>query len=56
MFYRIENYYKNSYKPVSDVCINCKISKPISDIASIQYQDGKVETGPICNDCLPEKK
>ena len=56
MNYRIENYYKNSHKPESDICINCKISKPISDIATIEYQDGKIDLGPICKDCLPEKK
>ena len=55
MNYRIENYYKNSHKPESDICINCKISKPISDIATIEYQDGKIDMGPICKDCLPEK-
>jgi|TARA_R100001530_G_scaffold22038_2_gene18148 hypothetical protein len=56
MIYRIEKYYNNSYKPASDLCVNCKNSKPISDIVSIEYQDGKIELGPICKDCLPEKK
>jgi len=39
-----------------DLCINCKISKPISDIASIEYQDGKIELGPICKDCYQANK
>ena len=44
MIYRIEKYYKNFHKPTSDLCINCKNSKPVSDIASIEYQDGKIAT------------
>ena len=56
MNHRIEKYYKNFYIPDSDICINCKNSKPISDIASIQYQDGKIELGPICKDCYRANK
>jgi len=50
-------FSENLYKPyTTDLCINCKNSKPISDIATIEYQDGKIDLGPICKDCLPEKK
>ena len=56
MNYRIAEYYKNFYKPENDICINCKNLKPISDIASIQYQDGKIELGHICKDCYQANK
>ena len=50
----LQNFYKYQY--LVDRCINCEDPKPISDIASIIYQDGKSSTGPICNDCYSINK
>ena len=50
-------FSENLYAPyTSDLCINCKDLKPISDFAYLQYQDGKIEAGPICKDCYQVNK
>ena len=40
----------------TDLCVNCKHPKPISDFAYLEYQDGKIEAGPICKDCYQANK
>ena len=53
----IKNFSENFYEPyVVDLCIHCMDPKPISDFVILEYQDGKVETGPICNDCYSINK
>ena len=57
MKHMIKYFSQNLYEPyTTDLCINCKDPKPISDFAYLEYQDGKIEAGPICKDCYPEKK
>jgi len=34
-----------------DLCVHCKNLKPISDLAILIFQDGRIEQGPICKDC-----
>ena len=43
----IKYFSENLYNPyTTDLCINCKDPKPISDFAYLEYQDGKIEAGP----------
>jgi hypothetical protein len=55
MNYRISKYYKNFSSWIYDICINCKNSKPVSDIITVSYPDNKKIIGPICTDCHPKK-
>ena len=53
----IKYFSENLYEPyTTDLCINCKDPKPISDFAYLEYQDGKIEAGPICKDCYQANK
>jgi len=40
----------------SNAVNNCKDPKPVSNFAYLEYQDGKIEAGPICNDCYSINK
>ena len=55
MNYRVEQYYKSSYGPITDQCINCNSKKPVSDIITETFPDRKEIVGPICEDCHPKK-
>ena len=53
----IKNISENLYEPyTTDLCVNCKDPKPVSNFAYLEYQDGKIEAGPICNDCYSINK
>jgi len=57
MKHMIKYFSENLYEPyTTDLCINCNDSKPVSDFAYLQYQDGKIEAGPICKDCYQVNK
>ena len=55
MNYRNLTYNKNITSWVYDICINCKNSKPVSDIITVSFPDNKKIIGPICTDCHPKK-
>jgi len=57
MKHMIKYFSENLYEPyTTDLCINCKDPKLISDFAYLEYQDGKIEAGPICKDCYQANK
>ena len=61
IFYRMLEKEKNlleiqKRRYLVDICIHCKDPKTISDFAVLQYQDGRIELGPICKDCYQINK
>ena len=61
IFYRMLEKEKNileiqKRRYLIDLCIHCRDPKTISDFAVLQYQDGRIEVGPICNDCYSINK